>query len=214
MDRYQEIKDYVNDLIKDIEKMKYYQNKISCLFSIVDSFVQNYFNYSSYNNQKKFKEFILKFADKEKYNYLELIEPITLIYDKNNKKIRFEELSDANIYVPNSSSIENIRQRNEVLTANNVLKEKHKYISLIYCTRSKLVHEHQSSGIIGVDTENYDTTPIYLDCTSYWSLLFPYTFLKELFLNCIENYLKYQKENGQDPFNNNFGRKSHYAFYD
>ena len=214
MDRYTEIKDYVNDLINDIEKMKYYENKIGCLFSIIDSFVQNYTNYSPYNNQKHFKEFVLKFADKEKYDYLDLIDPVSLIYDKENSKMRFEEMSDANIYCPKSSSIEIMRQRDEVVKATEILKENHKYISLIYCTRSKLLHEHQSAGVIGVDTENDDTTPIYLDCTKYWSLLFPYRFLKELFLNCIENYLLYQKSCGKDPFNNNFDRKSHYAFYD
>lgn len=214
MDRYTEIQDYINDLIKDIEKMKYYTNKIGCLFSIIDSFVQNYANYSPYNNQKHFKEFILKFADKEKYDYLDLIDPVSLIYDKNNSKMRFKELSNANVYCPKSSSIENMRQREEVINANETLKENHKYISLIYCTRSKILHEHQSTGVIGVDTENNDTTPIYLDCTRYWSLLFPYRFLKELFLNCIENYLLYQKSCNKDPFDNNFDRKSHYAFYD
>lgn len=128
--------------------------------------------------------------------------------------MRFEKMSDANIYCPKFSSIEIMRQRNEVIKATEILKENHKYISLIYCTRSKLLHEHQSAGVIDVDTENNYTTPIYLDCTKYWSLLFPYRFLKELFSNCIENYLLYQKSCAEDPFNDNFDRKSQYAFYD
>lgn len=214
MDRYEEIQDYINDLIKDIEKMKYYENKIGCLFSIIDSFAQNYANYSRYNNQKHFEEFILKFADKGKYEYLNLVDPVSLIYDKNNSITRFDELSDANIYCPTSSSIEIMRQREEVINASKDLKEKHKYISLIYCTRSKILHEHQSAGVIGVETENRESTPIYLDCTKYWALLFPYRFLKELFLSCIENYLSYQKSLNKDPFDNNFNRKSEYAFYD
>lgn len=215
MDRYEEIRRYVDDLIYEIEKMNNYQLRVSCLFSIIDSFVQNYFNYNiKKKNKEIFCEFVLKFADKNKYGFLDKIDPISLIYDNEGQKRRFEELSEANIYTPNSKCLDEISKSYGIKEKSEKLKNRHKYIQLIYACRSKIVHEQQSCGIINVKTENDYNIPIYFDFTSYWKLIFPYTFLKELFLNCIDNYLNYQKENGEDPFNNNIDRKCFYAFYD
>lgn len=214
MDRYEEIQNYVNELIDDIENMKFYEHKYLCLFSLIETFAQNYSSYPPKGTRKCFSDFILKFSDKEKYSYLDEVDPVTLNYDLENKAYKPDELSDGNIYIPSSSSI--VQMRNK-LNFNNIpssIKNNHKYINLIYNVRSKTSHEGQSAGIIKWSNENEMDTPIYMDFTSYWRLLFPYTFLRNLFLNCINNYLDYQKEKGADPFDNNFDRKSFFAFYD
>lgn len=214
MNRYVEIKEYVNRLIDDIEKMEFYENKIGCLYSIVDTFAQEYSNYSEHKNKKAFCDFILSFADKGVYDYLDLIEPITLIYDISKKKMKFKELSDANIYSVNSLGISELRK--SIVVQNSEVSEKnnHTYISLLYKNRSRIIHESDSTGLIRVKSENEYNYPIYLDYTSYWRFIFPYKFLKELFLNCIENYLLNQEKLNLDPFENNQNRKSEYAFYD
>lgn len=214
MNRYEEIRKYINDLIVDIEKMDYYENKVGCLYSVMDTFAQEYYKYPSFGSKNAFCDFILKFATKDKYNFLELIDPITLIYDISGTPIKLDELDEANIYVPNSSSIRKICNRKEVKNANEKDKKKHKYIELLYKNRSKIIHEGNSAGLIRVKTENNYNTPIYLDYSSRWRLLFPYNFLKELFLDCITNYLIEQEKLGLDPFENNINRKSFYAFYD
>lgn len=215
MDRYEEIREYVNDLIFDIEKMGYYENKVGCLYSVMDSFAQEYFKYPSFGSKNAFCDFILKFASKDKYNFLELLDPVTLIYDICSTPIKLDELAEANIYVPNSSSIRKLCNRKEIKFAEEKDKKRHKYIELIYKNRSKIIHEGNSAGLIRVKTENNYNTPIYLDYSSHWRLVFPYTFLKELFLDCINNYLIEQEKLGLDPFENNINnRKSFYAFYD
>lgn len=214
MNRYDEIRQYVNELIVDIEKMNFYENKVVCLYSIVDSFAQEYFKYKELNNSQRFCQFILKYANKEKYNYLELIDPVTLIYDVSGAKVQFEELSESSIYTPTSLSISELRNRIEVIGAEEKFRTKHKYIELLYKNRSKIIHEGNSTGLIRVEPENNYDFPIYFECTNYCRLVFPYKFLKDLFFDCINNYLINQQQLGLDPFENNINRKSFYAFYD
>lgn len=216
--RYIEIKQYVDDLIKDIDNMKFYHHKIICLSSLIDSFVQNYFGYEEEKNKQHFCDFILKFKNDDEYTYLEKVDPISLIYELEENKIAIEGLSDACIYSPDSQELEDMRKSKKFDEINDKklinLIDKHTYISLIYKCRSKLVHESNYIGIIGTETENQYNMPIYFDFGEHWKLVFPYVFLKELFISCINNYLLEQKEKCVDPFNNNFNRKSFLAFYE
>lgn len=213
MDRYQEVREYVNERINDIDNMKFYEHKVICLCSLVDTFVQNYGAYKN-ANRESFRDFILKYCDKSRYSYLTETDPITLSYDMDNKPSLFKELSSSCIYTPKSAEIKLILKKMN-LSGKEKLKKDHSYIDLIWKNRSKVTHEGQSAGLVHVDTENEYNTPIYFDYTSYWALIFPYEFLKELFLNCINNYLEKCKNDNLDPFKNNVtSRKSLYAFYD
>lgn len=214
MDRYQEIREYVNDYIEDINNMNIIENKMICLFSLIDSFCQNYSNYDSTTNNKSFCEFILKYADKEKYNYLNDMDPVTLIYDFKKEKIRFKELSNANTYTNSSQEIKAILNNNNIEQIPEKIKKSHTYIKLIYNFRSKVTHECALIGGTRFKTENEYDNILYEDHTSYWKLIFPFTYLKNLFINCIDNYLNEQEKNGKDPFYNNENRKSFYAYYD
>ena len=94
--------------------------------------------------------------------------------------------------------------------------EKHKYSKLIYKFRCKIAHERNLIGGIATIEENNYKYPIYIDFSGYWKLIFPYTFLKDLFTNCINNYLEECKKYKKDPFENNNmeKRKAFYGFWD
>ena len=210
-----EIKEYVDDLIKDIDNMKFYHHKIICLCSLIDSFAQNYFEYTEVRNQDSFCKFILKFKNDDEYTYLEKVDPVSLIYDLDGIDTTIEELADACIYTPDSQELEDMRKNERFNEINNKeLINKNTYISLIYNCRSRIIHESNYIGIIGTETENQYNMPIYFEIGEHWKLIFPYKFLKELFVSCINNYLLEQKDNKLDPFYNNMNRKSFLAFYD
>ena len=102
---------------------------------------------------------------------------------------------------------------------NNLLNGKennHTYIKLIYKSRCKLLHEGNLIGCIQTVEENNYEYPIYIKVLDYWKLIFPYKFLKELFMNCINNYLEECKKDKKDPFENNDmeKRKAFYGFWD
>lgn len=216
MDRYQEVQEYVNKKIKDIDNMEFYEHKVVCLFSLIDTFVQNHCSYDEHQNQGHFCNFILTFYDKNKYSYLDKIDPVTLTYDENSKPSLFDELNDGCIYTPESKEINGLLKSMNLNQIDPKKIDKHSYIKLIYKHRSRITHEGQSLGLLDVDTENTYDVPIYFGCDDYWKLIFPYKFLEELFLDCINNYLQYQKQHNLDPFENNDAalRKSLYAFYD
>lgn len=215
MDRYKEVQEYVNERIKDIDNMKFYEHKVVCIFSLIDAFAQNHYSYDEKHNQKHFCDFILAFCDKKKYSYLDKIDPVTLTYDKNNKPFLFSELESGCIYTPESEEISALLKNMNINQIDPKKVDRHIYINLLYKHRSKVTHEGQSLGLLPVDTENEYNVPIYFECGAYWKLIFPYKFLKELFLDCINNYLKDQKSKGLDPFENNTDqRKSSYAYYD
>lgn len=216
MDRYQEVQEYINEKIKDIDNMKFYEHKVVCLFSLIDAFVQNHCSYNERNNETHFCDFILAFYDKNKYSYLNGIDPVTLTYDENNKPSLFSELEDDCIYTPESKEIGDILSNMNLSQIGPKKVNKHTYLKLLYKHRSKVTHEAQSTGLIRVESENKYDIPIYFCYGNYWKLVFPYEFLEELFLDCINNYLQYQKQHNLDPFENNDEnlRKSLYAFYD
>lgn len=216
MDRYQEVQEYVNEKIKDIDSMKFYDHQVVCLFSLIDSFAQNYASYKNGSNLSRFCNFVLDFVDSNKYPYLNKIDPVTLTYDENGKPSLFDELEDGCIYTPESKEISVLLKGMNLNQIDPKRVDKHSYIKLLYKHRSKVTHEAQSTGLIRVESENKYDIPIYFCYENYWQLVFPYEFLKKLFLDCINNYLQYQKQHNLDPFENNDEnlRKSLYAFYD
>lgn len=212
------IEDYVNCKIRDIEEMKFYEHKIACLFLMIDTFSQNYYNYDG-KNKEDFCKFILNYADNKKYYFLNDYDPITLFYDWNNypqNKVDIPELKEANIYTVDSQELQEILNNIKIPKKQKSIKDKHTYIELLYKCRSKLLHEGNLIGGIQTVEENRYEYPIYFKVSDYWKLIFPYTFLKELFMNCINNYLEECKKDKKDPFENNDmeKRKAFYDFWD
>lgn len=214
-ERYKEIEQYIDSRIQDIEKMKFYEHKIACLFLMVDTFSQNYINYQT----KDFCKFILNYADKKKYYFLNDYDPVTLLYDLKNypqSQVDIPQLEEPNIYTVDSPELKEILDDIQISKLPDRIKNKHKYIKLLYKCRSKLLHEgNLIGGIQTVEENNYEYL-LYFKVSDYWKLIFPYKFLKELFMNCINNYLEECKKDKKDPFENNDmeKRKAFYGFWD
>lgn len=186
---------------------------------------QEYENFPTRCLQNSFAEFVLKFQNK--YDYLALTDPITLYYrvkDVLPQTITLSSLSDGEIYYSQTavirekaSEIQNALEKvKDVDYVNKKLKE-HRYVDLLYRMRCRLSHEFSVPyTFLG---ENV-TEPYYISCSrvyrtnsrtvsdDVWELQFPVCFVKELYLNCFNNYMEHclkthtppNKNNGLDRF--------------
>ena len=207
-----EIKNMINNKILEIEKMNDFKLKTICLYPLVEMFYQN-------EGSRKFDDFIEEFSSE---NMLKEIDPITLYYenfDKNNLKIDFLQQCTEYDWI----SIQKFEESKLIINqAKNNLKTRyfddHKYSRLIYKWRSKLIHENSSPNTIFISMQNREV-PIYYpqletacgNLITNYKLIFPYTFLKKLFLNIIDNYLNFCYENEINPIRH---KKDYLSWYE
>lgn len=90
--------------------------------------------------------------------------------------------------------------------------DKHKYSRLIYKWRSKLVHEFHSPSVVFKNMQNYEYPFYYSMSNKIHQLVFPYEFLKNLFLTSISNYIAECNQNNIDPFY--FNTKNYETWYE
>ena len=213
-------KSWIAEIITELEKIKSNEIKLLTYFSIIDMMAQEYFNYPDRKNQKTFTDFVLVFQNK--YDFLELVDPITLYYHvedivKNN--VNLEELEDGSFYYPKTNII-----RDKVADIRAILEpikgvefcdsieSKHRYVDLLYRIRCRLSHEFSSRHTFPNERE---TQPYYINCyrqyvtkgkiisDEVWQLIYPVKFVQDLCLNCFENYLQYCLDNHVPPGKNN-----------
>ncbi len=157
---------------------------------------------------------------------LEAVDPVTLFYrveDIVSPKVNLNNLVDDEIYFPNYKILsdkvveiqnELIKQKGKEYTEKK-LKE-HQYVDLLYRMRCRLSHEFSAPR---VSYGKVIDEPNYINCSrqyvsggrlvndEVWYLLFPISFVKDLCLNCFENYLDYcLKEHIPPNKNNGFDR--------
>lgn len=77
--RIDQIRDYFREKLQEVKEMKNPKFQAICLFSLLDCYAQEYYNYPPHGSKKAFIDFVLKYQNK--YNYLEEIEPVTFFYD-------------------------------------------------------------------------------------------------------------------------------------
>lgn len=191
----------------------------------MERMVQEYDNYPQRCLQESFTKFVIQFQDK--YDFLEKTDPITLFYrveDVISSKITLEDMVDGEMYLPRSQIIldkakemrnELIRQKDEEY-ANKKMKE-HRYVDLLYRMRCRVSHEFSA---LHISFSQVINEPTYIKCSrqymkkgqlasdGVWQLRFPISFVRDLCLNCFENYLEYclkkhispNKNNGLDRF--------------
>ena len=216
MNRYVEIKEYYNSIIKDSELSENYIIRKLTILALTDSLAQEYYNYKG-TNSSIFENFVMKMV--KKYNYLKEIDIVSLYYDNkilfdsNNLTLNF--LEDSYEYSPNQI----INESHYTLMINFAKRKgikinKYSYINLIYKYRSKIVHEFRLLG------SNFKSMQKYNDITylSYgfnnktrWEINIPYQFLKNILDECLENFLLDRLKNNQDPFVNS---KSYLNWYE
>lgn len=189
----------------ELDKIELKEIKLLTYFSIIEMMAQEYYNFPS-KNQDTFTNFVCKFQNK--YDYLELTDPITLYYHVEgivSPSIILNNLENGSIYHPKEAVIrDNLIKLQSVLTtekgpdyADKKLKE-HRYVDLLYRMRCRLSHEFLAPHISVGEREK---EPYYINCyrlfkkkteiveDEIWQLLFPIGFVKNLCVNCFENYL-------------------------
>ena len=190
-------RNYANKVIEAVENSEMKQIKLLVYFSLMDCIAQDLENYPKGGQQNTFTKFILKYQ--KGYDFLELVDPITLYYhfeEKLTPYVNLEELEEATCYDVNDTPIRSLADKMSVLLDDDKLK-KHRYVDLLYRIRCMISHEFSDS--YTVKHEIYDN-PFYINCgrcyttennnvveDDVWQLRFPIKFIKELCINCINN---------------------------
>lgn len=212
-------RNYVMKIIEEVDTVEFEQIKLLSYFSIMESIAQDIANYPLHDQQHAFKDFVLKYQ--KGYDFLEYVDPITLFYhceEDIKEEITLECLDDETIYYFDDEKIRDVndkiysilvRLKGEQST--NKIIEKHRFVSLLYRIRCQVSHEFSNA----YTTKRSDTKPYYYSCSRYyllndkvvnddvWKLRIPVNLVKELCLNCIENYLDECQKNGRIPLENN-----------
>ncbi len=166
----------------------------TCLFSLIDSFAQEYANYPVRNTKKAFCDFVIKYQNK--YDYLLAVDPVTLLYDyepkiklvvKNPKlrefapelcrekpEISFDDFGSLDekrlteiIHSKAAHELQVLIEQNEDKQQYNGYLERHKLINLIYKMRSKAVHEMSYLGT-GFEESIDLVEPYYIDVMRFY----------------------------------------------
>ena len=181
---------------------------------------QEYDNFPLKGLQDSFAKFVLQFQDK--YDFLENADPVTLFYREESSfspEVNLNDLIDGEVYYPNSKVIldkaleiqkDLVKQKGKEYTEKKL--KQHRYVELLYRMRCRLSHEFSAPHI------SYSKTidePNYINCSrqyvsngylvndDVWQLRFPVSFVKDLCLNCFENYMDYCLRERISPNKNN-----------
>ncbi len=198
---------WISRAMLELDKIELKEIKLLTYFSIIEMMAQEYYNFPS-KNQDTFTRFVCEFQNK--YDYLELTDPITLYYRVESivlPAITLNNLEDGSVYHPKAAVIrEKFVELQSALTtekgtdyADKKLKE-HRYVDLLYRMRCRLSHEFLAPHISVSESE---TEPYYINWhrvfmketvmveDEIWQLSFPICFVKDLCINCFENYLSH-----------------------
>lgn len=213
-------REWISKAMAAVENTEVKEIKLLTYFSIIEMMAQEHYDFPTKSLQGTFTRFVLEFQNK--YDFLELIDPVTLYYRVENivsAAVGLDNLEDGGVYYPKSGII---REKADTLKA--AISEakgeeyaskkaaEHRYVDLLYRMRCRLSHEFSAPHM---SLNQNAHKPYYINCSrqyvtktgiisdEVWQLLFPITFIKELCLNCFENYLGYCLENHIPPNKNN-----------
>ena len=213
-------KEWIRKATTEIDKITVKEIQLLAYFSIIEMMAQAYGNFPTKHLQDSFTDFVLNFQNK--YNYLRLTDPVTLYYrvkDILPPTITLASLPDGGIYYPYTTLIREkaIEIQNAITNIKNPdyvekkLKD-HRYVDLLYRMRCRLSHEFSAPHM---SLNSRMAEPYYISCTreylsnsrmvsdDVWQLQFPVCVVKELCLNCFDNYMKHCLETHTSPNNNN-----------
>ena len=213
-------REWITKTMVALDKIEVDEIKLLVYFSIIEMMAQEYENFPTGHLQDSFSRFVLNFQSK--YDFLHLADPVTLFYRLETllaASISLDDFGDGGVYYPKTAVIRSkvleIQERLSTLKgseyADKRLKE-HRYVDLLYRMRCRLSHEFSAPH---TSFNKSATEPYYINCSrtflssgdiirdQVWKLLFPVCFVKDLCLNCFENYLNYCVENHIPPHVNN-----------
>ncbi len=230
-------KNVIDNLISQALTLNTYELKMSCLFSILDSFAQESAIYTRDKKEpEKFSDFIL--SNQHSWPFLSKVDPVTLYYriaDKLPLTNYLDFLKEGGYYnVDNSASqnaVEKILSDAKKIGVDEeritVLRTQHQFARLLHQMRNKISHELSSPSYAPSSEEAYHNIPYYTNVTrSYysndirnddkvWELFIPVSFIRDLIKECSNSYFSTCLEENKIPFaNNTFNRKCKLSWYD
>lgn len=212
-------KEHISKLVDAVEKIEVKEIKLLTYCSILEMMAQEYNNFPIERLQDSFAKFVLKFQNK--YNFLEKSDPITLFYREEQiigSIVNLNDLEEKVIYYSDTKIISDkldeiknvlIEQKGKDYTEKKL--KQHRYVELLYRMRCRVTHEFSAAHVW--ETEMPEV--FYVHCSrgyvskgewvedEVWHLKFQVNFVKDLCLNCAENYLNYCLQNRIPPNKNN-----------
>ena len=210
---------WIASTMAELDKVEMKEIKLIVYFSIIEMMAQEYYEYPLGKEKETFTKFVLEFQDK--YDYLEMTDPVSLYYHVEkilSSSVTLDDLVDGEIYHPKTAVIRNkVEEIGKVLESekdkdfSDTKMKQHRYVDLLYRMRCRLSHEFSAPRMSFTDRE----TPYYIKCArqfvtleglkldDVWHLAYPLGFIKELCLNCFENYLDYCLKERRLPNQNN-----------
>ena len=191
---------------RQLEFIKLYpseSHRLILILSVIDSFAQDYSNFSRKENRKNFIKFIQTYAMKY-CDILKEICPVTLYYDYFSDRADITlSLQKGRIYVANDT--EAIMQTQKIFKQISKIEQQkaqldHSYAGLIYQLRNKLVHEFTSLNMPLNFQCDLDQQLPHMACEEFvedgklvflrWALSIPEKFVKEVAIDAVEHYLQ------------------------
>ena len=213
---------WLSDRLQALEKIEDSKFQAICLYSLFESYAQEYNNYCGRDPFAAFRKYVLDFCHSSngENNFLREYDPVSIYYEYQDIfekgydlsfMDRLKELSPDAIIATGIANkmiqeLKNSRKRQDS-------EEPFKYytfIGLLYKQRNKLSHEHYSPSVsLEHNTLKNVTEPryhnvLYGNCkpdesliatTGIWQFDFPLGYLKRLLCTCAINYHAYRKEN-------------------
>lgn len=223
-DELERIQAWVNGQFDAISQIAVENYRIVLLCSLIDTFAQEYSNYSR-KNQESFVKFLVTFGG-DYTDFLSMVCPVTLYYDcfEHNDTVSLN-FRQHHIYEADDYVVYLEAQRLLLLLPENSKRnaqEKHTYARLIYQIRNKLSHELKlpNMPINFLEDEKFQRPHMASQSKfenghltfSGWSLNIPENFIADVAKEAISNYLQNCKRLDHVPFRQN--RKCVWAWYD
>ena len=222
---------YVDNVITQLESVEDRVVRILCYFSLIESIAQDVANYPDNQQQKTFVDFVLKYQSL--YSYLETVDPVTLFYhlEKDiSDKVNLNDFIGGSVYETQDKIVRDKADYIRGVLYNSFEKQnadkmlgKHRYVDLLYRLRCRVSHEFSHSHIL---INTFHKEPYYMRCNrtyvsqgkvvqdDVWQLHIPIQFVKNLCINCINNYLdECVKENVLPTANDSMDRLCELSWY-
>ena len=201
-------------------------HRLILMLSVIDSFAQDYSDFSRKENRKNFIKFIQTYSIKY-CDILKALCPITLYYAyfANRDDITLQ-LQQGRIY--SADCIEASEEAKRICEQTPEYQQEkaqldHSYAGLIFQLRNKLVHEFTSLNMpLNFQCDFEEQLP-HMACESRiengklvfhrWTLGIPEKFVKDVAIDAIEHYLKDCLVRNHIPFGDT-DRKCFIAWYD
>lgn len=223
--------------IEHIDSLPERSLQLLCMFSLIDCLAQEW---SAYTYSKKssdiFCDFVL--SHQKRYDYLDMIEPVTLFYHTEEKIIDaisldslgplgMRPVKDILSLSKSDEIIQHLKKTVGEKYANTKAKE-HRLITLIYRMRSKIAHEITGLGVEQFSYKDFKIAePYYNDVSrlyddennivsdDIYELVIPNCFIRDILIDCIDGYLTECITQSRLPFeNNHISRRHLLSWYD